>query len=340
VVHRDVKPSNVILDNSGKPWVTDFGLARIETDATPKEFLTESSWEKVDSGLEWRLSDGNLYINRLVDIEEEDVNIGFRSRDPDTNSVNGFLAFAAGDWDHILTTDVTGTRDVTILKARSGPDGPNGFLVGTPVPEPSSAILFLAGLGAGQPRLEYYGRQVSPAGERGFLEEIGQVPQACNRPRQSLAFQRGEQFLNGLRRVAQTLALPLHGGAHGIGSNVEQADQKAVRVQCLHVMVRQRFRGKVRKVEGHNHLSARAYGGCENMAVIRIRQCQRVDQLFVVGDKTITNGLVHQVSSSGEPISRKMRFVLQHVAEPLVVDRLRPFPAHHPRLGKPDEQVT
>ena len=34
VIHRDVKPSNVILDNSGKPWVTDFGLARIETDAT------------------------------------------------------------------------------------------------------------------------------------------------------------------------------------------------------------------------------------------------------------------------------------------------------------------
>jgi len=34
VIHRDVKPSNVILDNGGKPWVTDFGLARIETDAT------------------------------------------------------------------------------------------------------------------------------------------------------------------------------------------------------------------------------------------------------------------------------------------------------------------
>ncbi len=34
VIHRDVKPSNVILDVEGKAWVTDFGLARIETDAT------------------------------------------------------------------------------------------------------------------------------------------------------------------------------------------------------------------------------------------------------------------------------------------------------------------
>ncbi|MHC4177321.1 MAG: protein kinase domain-containing protein [Planctomycetota bacterium] len=32
VVHRDVKPSNLILDARGKLWVTDFGLARVEGD--------------------------------------------------------------------------------------------------------------------------------------------------------------------------------------------------------------------------------------------------------------------------------------------------------------------
>ena len=31
VVHRDIKPSNLMLDGQGKVWITDFGLAQIET---------------------------------------------------------------------------------------------------------------------------------------------------------------------------------------------------------------------------------------------------------------------------------------------------------------------
>lgn len=33
IVHRDVKPANLLVDSAGKLWVADFGLARLEADA-------------------------------------------------------------------------------------------------------------------------------------------------------------------------------------------------------------------------------------------------------------------------------------------------------------------
>jgi hypothetical protein len=60
--------------------------------------------------------------------------------------------------------------------------------------------------------------------------ELDELAETGNCLGQSLAFEGREQFLGGLRCVAELLPLPFGGGAHDAGSQIKQANQEVIRV--------------------------------------------------------------------------------------------------------------
>jgi hypothetical protein len=90
------------------------------------------------SSLRWEFSSGNLYITRVGTLAESIV---WSSATPDIPYANFLLG--AGIYNHFLQRATLQGFEIFVLKPSSGPDGPNGFLVGTAVPEPSSALLIV-----------------------------------------------------------------------------------------------------------------------------------------------------------------------------------------------------
>jgi hypothetical protein len=82
---------------------------------------------------------------------------------------------------------------------------------------------------------------------------------------QPLAFQRGEEFLSCLGRVAKTFTLTLDGGANHAGGFVEEANQEIVWMLCLDVESGEGLCRKVLEIVGHDDGGAGA-DGCNGSA--------------------------------------------------------------------------
>ena len=98
------------------------------------------------SGLEWSVSDDNLYINRVSTADEFIVWEIYET--PPFGPPFHAFGLGSGRWNHEMDDrNFSDHEDFAILKAAGPADGPTGFLVGTAIPEPSSAMI-LAGFGA------------------------------------------------------------------------------------------------------------------------------------------------------------------------------------------------
>jgi hypothetical protein len=99
-------------------------------------------------------------------------------------------------------------------------------------------------------------------------------------------------------------------------------------------------RRKVAQVEGHDEICAAADRGCEDMAVIRVRKCQRIDQVRIACHKAIADGSVHQGPGPLKPVALQFRIALQDVAHPLVVDFCRPPGLDQTCLAQANDKIA
>jgi hypothetical protein len=72
------------------------------------------------------------------------------------------------------------------------------------------------------------------------------------------------------------------------------------------------------------------------MAVVRIGQGKRGNQVFVTSHEAVTNGLVHQVAGSCQALGGEAWIVIEDTASLFTMDRFGPPSNHKPCLRDPD----
>jgi hypothetical protein len=120
---------------------------------------------------------------------------------------------------------------------------------------------------------------------------------------------------------------------------LQQGDQECVRMVCFDPVPRQRGGGEVGEIEGDDRIGMSLDRRRQNVAVIGIRQAQRVDERLIVLDQAIAD-----VGLPERPCARQLGHgqigsVRQQMANPLVIDPLRSLRPEEIGQGRFQQQV-
>ena len=94
------------------------------------------------SGLQWEIVDDRLYINRISTLSRI-IQWNTAASVPQFTSL--FFESGPPNNPHGMFYRFGGHDDTVLLKPGSPPDGPQGFLVGVRIPEPSSLVMLMCG---------------------------------------------------------------------------------------------------------------------------------------------------------------------------------------------------
>ena len=115
-----------------------------------------------------------------------------------------------------------------------------------------------------------------------------------------------------------------YGLQHTRREQIQQVDDEVVGVLGHEVVGFERLRREVLEVEGHDQARARVNRGGHHMTVVRVGQLDRRDQVLKPGDQAVADMAVHQLACSVQLLGCEIGPTGQHVARPLVVDRVTP----------------
>ena len=121
---------------------------------------------------------------------------------------------------------------------------------------------------------------------------------------------------------------------------VPEVSDELIRVDGFNAELAEDRLREIAQVERDDEPRAAVNRSRQNMAVFGVREGQRWDESFVIGDQAIRDVQIHEVPTTRQALRRDVRPIGQDVSGPLVVDFIRPTGLEQVREGKPHEQVS